>query len=59
MLDISRQAVKYALDNAVNSLKKYESKLNFVAKLQKIKSKLEKIKLNPTTKAINNILEEL
>lgn len=59
MLNISRQAVKYALDNAVNSLNKYENTLHFVEKLQKIKHKLEKIRLEPTTKEISNILEEL
>lgn len=58
-LCISRQAVKYALDNAVNSLENYETKLNFVTKLQGLKSRLDSIKLNPTTKLIDDILEDI
>ena len=58
-LGISRQAVKYALDNAVNSLENYESRLNFVTKLQGLKSRLESIKLNPTTKLIDDIMEDI
>ncbi len=58
-LNISRQAVKYALDNAVNSLQTYENKLHFVTKLQDLKSRLESIKLNPTTKLIDDIVEDV
>lgn len=59
ILDISRQAVKYALDNVVDRLKKYESKLHFVEKQQILAGKLEKIKSNPTPQEIAKILEEM
>ena len=58
-LQISRQAVKYALDNAVNSLQTYEKKLCFATKIQDLKSRLESIKLNPTTELIDDIMEDI
>ena len=58
-LNISRPAVKDALDNAVNSLKMYESKLHFIAKWQNLKARLEDVVSNPTSIAVSNILEEL
>ena len=58
-LQISRQAVKYALDNAVNSLQTYEKKLRFVTKIQDLKSRLKSIKLNPTTELIDDIMEDI
>lgn len=59
ILGISRQAVKYALDNVVDRLKSYESKLHFVEKQQKLVSRLEKIKSNPTPQNIAKILEDM
>lgn len=40
-LNISRQAVKDALDNALNSLELHEEKLGFIARDEKIKSLIE------------------
>lgn len=63
LLKISRQAVKYTLDNAVTSMLKLEGKLNIFAKLQNLKFKLsnliENTNDNSLKQQINNILEEL
>ncbi len=40
-LNISRQAVKDMLDNAINSLESFENKLHFISRDDKIKNKLE------------------
>ena len=63
LLNISRQAVKYTLDNAILSMLKLEEKLNILNKFKNIKHKL--IILQDSTKditikkQINKILEEL
>lgn len=63
LLNISRQAVKYTLDNAILSMLKLDSKLKICAKLQNLKQKLaDLIKTTNDDKLIqriNNILEEL
>lgn len=63
LLNISRQAVKYTLDNAVESMLKLEHKLNILNKFQNVKIQLTKIlKSTKDTKIkqqINEILEEL
>ena len=63
LLNISRQAVKYTLDNAILSMLKLDSKLKICAKLQNLKQKLaDLIKSTNDDKLIqriNNILEEL
>ena len=63
LLNISRQAVKYTLDNAILSMLKLEHKLNILARFQNIKVKLT-ILLKSTNDSnirqqINKILEEL
>ena len=40
-LNISRQAVTDALDNALNSLEKYENELKFIARDEKLKQLIE------------------
>ncbi len=63
LLNISRQAVKYTLDNATESMLKLENKLNILDKFQNVKQQLTD--LLKTTKdsnlkqQINKILEEL
>lgn len=59
ILGISRQAVKYALDNVVDRLNSFEDKLHFVEKQQKLADKLEQIKSNPTPQKIAKILEDM
>ena len=63
LLNISRQAVKYTLDNAVNSMLKLEQELNILDKFQSIKNKLTNLlKLtndDNLRQEINKILEEL
>lgn len=63
LLNISRQAVKYTLDNAVDSMLKLEHKLNILNKFQNIKLKLTNLLLdtkdNTIKQEINKILEEL
>ena len=63
LLNISRQAVKYTLDNAVLSMLKLEHKLKILDKFQNIKHKLtnllESTKDITTRQEINKILEEL
>lgn len=63
LLNISRQAVKYTLDNAINSMLKLENKLRILAKFQNVKTKLTKLAKNTKDdvlkQQINNILEEL
>ena len=62
LLNISRQAVKYTLDNAVASMLKLEQELKILNKFQSLKQKL--INLLKSTKddnlkqEINKILEE-
>ncbi len=63
LLNISRQAVKYTLDNAILSMLKLEHKLNILARFQNIKAKLTNL-LKSTNDSnirqqINKILEEL
>ena len=63
LLNISRQAVKYTLDNAVDSMLKLEHKLSILNKFQNIKLKLTNLLLdtkdNTIKQEINKILEEL
>ncbi|MBQ8522450.1 MAG: transcriptional regulator [Clostridia bacterium] len=63
LLNISRQAVKYTLDNAITSMLKLEEKLKTFAKLQNLKLKLsnlmESTKDNNVRQQISKILEEL
>lgn len=63
LLNISRQAVKYTLDNATESMLKLEHKLNILNKFQNIKHKLtnllESTKDSKLKQDINKILEEL
>ena len=63
LLNISRQAVKYTLDNASESMLKLEEKLQILVKLRNLKHKLTR--LHESTKDIDirqqikDILEEL
>ncbi|MBO5910428.1 MAG: transcriptional regulator [Clostridia bacterium] len=63
LLNISRQAVKYTLDNAILSMLKLEEELKILDKFQDIKHKLTKLleSTNDTKlrQQINKILEEL
>ena len=63
LLNISRQAVKYTLDNAINSMLKLDEKLCILSKFQSIKLKLTKLledtKDNQSKQDISKILEEL
>lgn len=63
LLNISRQAVKYTLDNAVQSMLKLEYKLNILDKFQSIKNKLTELltstKDGIIKQQISKILEEL
>lgn len=63
LLNISRQAVKYTLDNATNSMLKLDKQLNIVNKLQGLKQKLtnllEYTKDSNIKQQINDILEDL
>lgn len=63
LLNISRQAVKYTLDNATNSMLKLDKQLNIVSKLQDLKQKLTNLldctEDNNIKQQINNILEDL
>ena len=63
LLNISRQAVKYTLDNAITSMLKLEDKLKILAKFQNLKLKLmnllESTKDSDIKQKISNILEEL
>jgi len=63
LLNISRQAVKYTLDNAITSMLKLEEKLHFLSKFQDIKYKLSNLmkntKDNNIRQEISKILEEL
>ncbi len=63
LLNISRQAVKYTLDNAIQSMLKLDNKLKILNKFQTLKVKLTEL-LDSTNdiklkQQINNILEEL
>ena len=63
LLNISRQAVKYTLDNAIESMLKWEHKLKILDKFQNLKQKLTYL-LNCTKDSklkqeISNILEDL
>lgn len=63
LLNISRQAVKYTLDNAVSSMLKLEQELKILDKFQGVKHKLTNLlKLtndDNLRQEINKILEEL
>jgi predicted DNA-binding protein YlxM (UPF0122 family) len=63
LLNISRQAVKYTLDNATTSMLKLEQELRILDKFQNIKHKLinllEDTKDNKLRQEISKILEEL
>ena len=63
LLNISRQAVKYTLDNATASMLKLEQELKILNKIQSLRQKLTNL-LECTNddnikQQINNILEEL
>ena len=49
-LGISRQAVKDALDNAMQTLKNMEEKLHFILRDANIKSEIENSNIDTTTK---------
>ena len=51
-LNISRQAVKDALDKAVSTMENYENKLKFIARDNKIKDALNKINEKTKTKIL-------
>ena len=63
LLNISRQAVKYTLDNATNSMLKLEDELKILDKFQGLKQKLTDLlkltKDDDLKQEINKILEEL
>lgn len=63
LLNISRQAVKYTLDNAILSMLKLEEKLNILSKFQAFKQKLTNLLQfthdDKLRQEINKILEEL
>lgn len=63
LFNISRQAVKYALDSATKSMKNLEKNLRFSKKLDKIKVELDRIKsqsdLNKIKVEIDKLLEEI
>lgn len=63
LLNISRQAVKYTLDNATESMLKLERELKILNKFQNIKQKLTNLLENTQDsklkQEINKILEEL
>ncbi len=63
ILSISRQAVKYAIDNAIKSLDEIENRLGIVEKLTHLKKELETIKSSVSeTKVkekISKLMEEI
>ena len=63
LLNISRQAVKYTLDNAFQSMVKLEERLNVLNKLHNFKKKLtillERTEDVTLRQQINDILEDL
>ena len=63
LLNISRQAVKYTLDNAIQSMLNLEHKLKILDRFQNLKQKLtdllECTKDSKLKQGINKILEEL
>ena len=63
LLNISRQAVKYTLDNATESMLKLENKLKILSKFQNLKQKLTNLynltKDSEIKQQISKILEEL
>ena len=63
LLNISRQAVKYTLDNAIQSMLNLEHKLKILDKFQSLKQRLanllESTKDSKLKQDINKILEEL
>ena len=63
LLNISRQAVKYTLDNAIQSMLKLEHKLSILDKFQSIKHRLTELLISTNDiklkQRINDILEEL
>ena len=44
LLNITRQAVKYTLDNTINAMLKLESELKILTKFDKLKAELSSIK---------------
>lgn len=63
LLNISRQAVKYTLDNVTESMLKLEEELNFLSKIENLKLKLidvlDSTKEIETRQKINKILEDI
>lgn len=63
LLNISRQAVKYTLDNAIQSMLNLEHKLKILDKFQNLKHQLtnllESTKDSKLKQEINKILEEV
>ena len=63
LLNISRQAVKYTLDNAIQSMLNWEHKLKILDKFQSLKQRLTNLlqstKDSKLKQEINKILEEL
>lgn len=58
ILSISRQAVKYTLDNAFKSLENYENKLKFIARDDKLKKLLNSYENKNVNDKIIKILED-
>lgn len=63
LLNISRQAVKYTLDNATETMLKLEEELNFLSKIESLKEQLTDVLANTkearTREIINKILEDI
>ena len=63
LLNISRQAVKYTLDNATETMLKLEERLNFLSKIENLKTQLAEVlettKEEQTKQRINKILEDI
>lgn len=59
ILGITRQAVKYAMDNIYASLTKQENDLKFIKKLEDLKFKLIKLKNSTIDKKMVNTLEKI
>ncbi|MBQ8430699.1 MAG: hypothetical protein IJX26_01985 [Clostridia bacterium] len=62
LLNITRQAVKFSLDNSISLLEKLESQLQILSKFDRIKEKLNQLKNTDDEDLklkINKILEEI
>lgn len=58
-LNISRQAVKDAIDNSISALNNMEEKLRFISRDNELKNKIEHLKINENIKKyLKNLLED-